>query len=79
MLRLRDDAHGVELGADVADRSMVNVGSVSAVPAEPSGLGGGAPSAVAVGVWRRTRSSPSRGKVRRINAPVIPSAGVGMW
>ncbi len=35
----RDDAPGVELGADPADRSMVNVGSVPAVPAEPLGLG----------------------------------------
>jgi hypothetical protein len=34
-----DDASGVELGADPADRSVVNVGSVPAVPAEPSGLG----------------------------------------
>jgi hypothetical protein len=58
----RDDAPGVELGADPADRSMVNVGSVPAVPARPLGLGAGAPSAVAVGTWRRTRSSPSRGK-----------------
>src|SRR5688572_19645041 len=36
---LRGDAPGVELGADPADRSMVNVGSVPAVPAEPSGSG----------------------------------------
>jgi hypothetical protein len=31
----RGDAPGVELGADPADRSMVNVGSVPAVPAGP--------------------------------------------
>jgi hypothetical protein len=36
---LRGDALGVELGADPAYRLMVNVGSVPAVPAEPSGLG----------------------------------------
>ena len=35
----RDDASGVELGADPADRSVVNVGSVPAVPAEPLGSG----------------------------------------
>ena len=52
----RDDASGVELGADPANRSMVNVGSVPAVPAA-FGLGAGAPSAVAAGAWRRTRSS----------------------
>jgi hypothetical protein len=53
----RDDAPGVELGADPADRSVVNVGSVPAVPAKPLGLGAGVPSAVAAGAWRRTRSS----------------------
>jgi len=36
---LRDDAPGYKLGADPADRLMVNVGSVPAVPAEPSGSG----------------------------------------
>jgi hypothetical protein len=34
------DAPGVELGADPADRLMVNVGSVPAVPAEPLGVRG---------------------------------------
>ena len=37
---LRGDAPGVELGADPADRLMVNVGSVPAVPAEPFGVRG---------------------------------------
>jgi hypothetical protein len=35
----RGDASGVQLGADPADWSMVNVGSAPAVPAEPLGLG----------------------------------------
>ena len=35
----RGDVPGVQLGADPADRLMVNVGSVPAVPAEPSGSG----------------------------------------
>jgi hypothetical protein len=35
----RDDAPGVELGADPANRSMVNVGSVPAVPTKLLGLG----------------------------------------
>jgi hypothetical protein len=35
----RDEASGVELGADPADRHVVNVGSVPAVPAELLGLG----------------------------------------
>src|SRR5215218_2063506 len=35
----RGDAPGVQLDADPADRSMVNVGSVPAVPAELSGSG----------------------------------------
>ena len=38
---LRGDAPGVQLGADPADRLMVNVGSVPAVPAEPAGRGSG--------------------------------------
>lgn len=35
----RGDVPGVQLGADPANRLMVNVGSVPAVPAEPSGSG----------------------------------------
>jgi hypothetical protein len=35
----RGDVPGVQLGADPADRLMVNVGSVPAVPAEPLGSG----------------------------------------
>jgi len=37
----RGDAPGVQLGADPADRLMVNVGSVPAVPAGPAGAGSG--------------------------------------
>ena len=52
----RGDAPGVQLGADPADRSMSERGK------RPGGalralLGAGAPSAVAAGAWRRTRSS----------------------
>jgi hypothetical protein len=55
----RGDVPGVQLGANPADRLIVNVGSVPAVPAELAvlGFGAGAPSAVAAGAWRRTRSS----------------------
>jgi hypothetical protein len=35
----RGDVPGVQLGADPANRLIVNVGSVPAVPAEPLGLG----------------------------------------
>ncbi len=35
----RGDVPGVQLGADPADRLIVNVGSVPAMPAEPLGLG----------------------------------------
>ena len=37
----RGDAPGVQLGADPADRLMVNVGSVPAVPAGPAVAGAG--------------------------------------
>jgi hypothetical protein len=36
---MRGDAPGVQLGADPADRLMVNVGSVPAAPADPHGSG----------------------------------------
>ena len=52
----RGDVSGVQLGADPANRSMSERGK------RPGGalrawLGAGAPSAVAVGAWPRTRSS----------------------
>src|SRR5215216_1534276 len=71
---LRGDAPGVELGADPADRSMVNVGSVPAVPVEPSrvgqthrplwppGRGGGPVVVVAVTRHRGGRESRPQGE-----------------
>src|SRR5207244_10603570 len=55
----RDDASGVQLGADPADRSMSERGKRpgGARRARSLGFGAGAPSAVAVGAWRRTRST----------------------
>jgi hypothetical protein len=53
----RGDAPGVQLGADPADRSMSERGKRPGGALRAFGLGAGAPSAVAVGAWRRTRSS----------------------
>jgi hypothetical protein len=69
----RDDAPGVQLGADPADRLMVNVGSVPAVPAElgsgqahrpllPSGRGGGPVVVVAVTRHQGGRESRPQGE-----------------
>jgi hypothetical protein len=55
----RGDVPGVQLGADPADRSMSERGKRpgGARRTRSLGFGAGAPSAVAVGAWRRTRSS----------------------
>jgi hypothetical protein len=54
----RDDALGVQLGADPANRSMSERGKrPGGARRTRIGFGAGAPSAVAVGAWRRTRSS----------------------
>jgi hypothetical protein len=58
----RGDVSGVQLGADPAERSMSERGKRPG-GARRAWLGAGAPSAVAVGAWRRTRSS------RGSNAP----------
>jgi hypothetical protein len=52
----RGDASGVQLSADPADRRMSERGKRPG-GARRAWLGAGAPSAVAVGAWRRTRSS----------------------
>jgi hypothetical protein len=61
----RGDASGVQLVADPADRSMSERGKRpgGARRTRSLGFGAGAPSAMAVGAWRRTRSS------RGSNAP----------
>jgi hypothetical protein len=54
----RGDAPGVQLGADPADRRMSERGKrPGGARRTLRGFGAGAPSAVAVGAWRRTRSS----------------------
>jgi hypothetical protein len=53
----RGDVSGVQLGADPADRSMSERGKRPGGARRTIGFGAGAPSAVAVGAWRRTRSS----------------------
>jgi hypothetical protein len=53
----RGDVPGVQLGADPAERSMSERGKRPGGALRAFGLGAGAPSAVAVGTWRRTRSS----------------------
>jgi len=53
----RGDASGVQLGADPANRSMSERGKRPGGARRTLGFGAGAPSAVAVGAWRRTRSS----------------------
>jgi hypothetical protein len=53
----RGDVPGVQLGADPADRCMSERGKRPGGARRASGFGAGAPSAVAVGAWRRTRSS----------------------
>jgi hypothetical protein len=53
----RGDASGVQLGADPAERSVSERGKRPGGARRAFGLGAGAPSAVAVGAWRRTRSS----------------------
>jgi len=85
-----DDAAGVKLGADPAYRCMMNVGSVPVVPANPVGVRAGAPSAVAAGAWRRTRSSrgshdpprragkPSTGRRGPANTQLVGEEG-GRW
>jgi hypothetical protein len=58
----RGDVPGVQLGADPANRCMSERGKRpgGARRTRRLGSGAGAPSAVAVGVWRRTRSSRGR-------------------
>jgi hypothetical protein len=53
----RGDVSGVQLGADPADRSMSERGKRPGGARRTIGFGAGAPSAVAAGAWRRTRSS----------------------
>jgi hypothetical protein len=53
----RGDVPGVQLDADPADRHMSERGKHPGGARRASGFGAGAPSAVAAGVWRRTRSS----------------------
>ena len=53
----RGDAPGVQLGAEPADRLMSERGKRPGGARRTFGFGAGAPSAVAAGAWRRTRSS----------------------
>jgi hypothetical protein len=70
---VRGDVPGVQLGADPADRCMSERGKRPGGARRTLGFGAGAPSAVAAGAWRRTRSS--RGSHDPPGRAGEPSAG----
>ena len=69
----RGDVPGVQLGADPANRCMSERGKRPGGARRALALGAGAPSAVAAGAWRRTRSS--RGSHDPPGRTGKPSAG----